>query len=317
MSGSRSPRTPSPGTPSPDGPSPEEAGYSRPTSVSEMDTRMADQISPEGLQAAQDYRAAPSDVFVVTPPKCGTTWMQQIVHGLRTRGSMDFDNINDVVPWLQLAHDTGRDLNASQGARPHAFKTHNPLGDVPAGGRYIVVVRDPRDALLSHYRFFEGAFFEAGSIDVETFATEFYLPRARVHQHVLAAWPRRDDPDVLMLCYENIKADLPGAVARVARFVDIPLDADLLETVVRQSDIRFMQQHGSKFDDLAVFEAMRHRMRMPPTDSMSKVVDGHVGASASRVPESTKQQLAAAWTADVTPSTGLTSYEALRQELAT
>jgi len=38
----------------------------------------------------------------VTPPKCGTTWMQQIVHGLRTRGSMDFNEITRVVPFLYL-----------------------------------------------------------------------------------------------------------------------------------------------------------------------------------------------------------------------
>mgnify|MGYP002841970148 CR=1 FL=1 len=30
-----------------------------------------------------------SDVFVVTYPKCGTTWMTQIVHALRTRADID------------------------------------------------------------------------------------------------------------------------------------------------------------------------------------------------------------------------------------
>jgi len=290
-------------------------GFRRPTSVPDLLDRMASMVTPEGAQAALDYQASPTDVFVVTPAKCGTTWMQQIVHGLRTRGSMDFENINDVIPWLQLAYDSGQDLRAPQGAQPHAFKTHSELDAVPEGGRYIVVVRDPSDALLSYYRFAEGAFFESGSIDVETFARELFLPRAALNGHILASWPRRNDSDVLMLCFENIKADLPGTVQRVAEFLDVPLDAELLEIVVRQSDIGFMKQHESKFDDLALFESFRHRMRLPPTASMSKVRDGSIGASIGGIPDSIRQQLAEAWTAEVTPATGLATYEDLRLAL--
>ncbi len=294
----------------------DETTYRRPTSVPEMLDRMDTFVTPEGTAHWQAYRAEPSDVFVVTPAKSGTTWMQQIVHGLRSRGSMDYDNINDVVPWLQTAYDNGQDLNAPQGVRPQAFKTHNPLSEVPEGGRYIVVVRDPKDALLSHYRFFEGAFFEAGSIDIETFAREFFMPRQAGAQHVLAAWPRRHDPDVLMLCFENIKTDLPRTVELVARFVGVPADAELLEVVVRQSDIGFMKQHGAKFDDLDLFESIRHRLRLPLTQTMSKVVDGDVGSSATGVPDPVKAELELAWTTTVTPATGLASYEDLRRELA-
>ncbi|MEO1935709.1 MAG: sulfotransferase domain-containing protein [Myxococcales bacterium] len=42
----------------------------------------------------------PSDIFLATYPKCGTTLIQQIVHGLRTVGDMDFRDISGVVPWL-------------------------------------------------------------------------------------------------------------------------------------------------------------------------------------------------------------------------
>ena len=300
-----------------------EDAYSRPTSVPEMRARMESFVTPEGLKIAQEYRPAPSDVFVVTPPKCGTTWMQQIVHGLRTRGSMDFDNINQVVPWLQMAYDMGQSLEDPQGARPHAFKTHSPLGEVPKGGRYIAVLREPTDALMSQYRFFEGAFFETGSIDIETFARDFYLTRSEfppsgiaVHSHLLASWSRRHDPDVLLLCYENMKADLPSTVERVAQFIDIELDQELLKLVVRQSSIEFMKLHENKFDDSEALESIRHRMKLPPTPSLSKVVDGQVGASSTTVPDVIKQQIRQAWTTEVTPHTGLATYHDLIQELS-
>jgi len=290
-------------------------GYRRPTTVPEMQERMQHFVTPEGLERALAYQAEPSDVFVVTPPKCGTTWMQQIVHGLRTGGSLDFDNINDVVPWLQMAHDVGRELDAPQVARPHAFKTHSPLDEVPQGGRYIVVVRDPKDALLSHFRFFEGAFFEPGSIDLETFSRDFAESGSAVHRHVLAAWSRRHDADVLLLAFENMKADLSGTVERVARFIGVDVDDEVLEVVVSQSSFEHMVQHADKYDDAAYFDLIRHRLELPPVAALSKVAEGKVGTAASAMPVSVRQGLAAAWTAEVTPHTGLESYDDLREQL--
>ena len=138
----------------------QQENYTRPTTIEEVHERMKDFATPEGWQRGLAYKPDPTDVFIVTPPKCGTTWMQQIVHGLRTRGSMDFDEICRVVPWINMAHDVGIDLYAPQVAHPRAFKTHSTLDEAPKGGKYIIVVRDPCDALLSDYHFFEGMFFE-------------------------------------------------------------------------------------------------------------------------------------------------------------
>jgi hypothetical protein len=95
----------------------------------------------------------PTDIFVVTYPKCGTTWMQQIVHGLRTNGSMDFEEISEVMPWTIVAHDCGQDINSEQVASPRAFKSHECYEEVPKGGKYIYVSREPREVLVSFYHF--------------------------------------------------------------------------------------------------------------------------------------------------------------------
>jgi len=169
--------------------------YSRPTSIKEMQERMQNFATDESWQRGLDYKPAATDVFIVTPPKCGTTWMQQIVHGLRTRGSMDFDEIGRVVPWLNMAHDMGIDINAPQVANPRAFKTHTTLDETPKGGKYIVILRDPKDALVSHFHFFEEFFFEKGSVNLETFAREHYIPRRNIHNHLLSLWGRHKDKE--------------------------------------------------------------------------------------------------------------------------
>jgi hypothetical protein len=241
--------------------------------------------------------------------------MQQIVHGLRTRGSMEFDEIGRVVPWINIAHDVGIDIYAPQVAHPRVFKTHSTLDEAPKGGRYIVVVRDPSDALLSEYHFFEGMFFEAGSIDLAAFARGYFIPRHDIWRHILSFWHRREDEDVLPLCYENMKSDLPRTVERVANFVGVPLDDELKRIVLRQSDIEFMRQHKEKFEERLLRKARGAAMRLPSDGRLYKVRNGRVGESEGRVSDEIKSEFDRIWLEEITARTGLRSYEDLRKEL--
>ena len=56
------------------------------------------------------WRPRPSDVVISPFAKCGTTWLQQTFHTLRTRGDMDFDDISRVVPWIETSTLLGLDL---------------------------------------------------------------------------------------------------------------------------------------------------------------------------------------------------------------
>lgn len=295
----------------------QQENWTRPTTMEDVRERMKNFATPEGWRRGLDYKPDPTDVFIVTPPKCGTTWMQQIVHGLRTRGSMDFDEICRVVPWINMAHDVGIDLYAPQVADPRAFKTHSTLAEAPKGGKYIVVVRDPGDALLSDYHFFEGMFFERGSVTLEAFARGYFFPLREIWSHVLSFWDRRGDDDVLPLCYENIKTDLPGTIERVANFIGIGLDDELRQIVVRQSDITFMQAHQEQFEDHITRTARCAAMRLPLDGRLNKVRNGQVGESRKHLSDEIRKELDDVWRAEITATIGLNSYEDLRAELTT
>src|ERR671922_1915726 len=103
----------------------------RATTLAELRERRGTLASDESLRRGILFRPRATDILIATYPKCGTTWLQQIVHGLRTRGSMDFDEITAVVPWIELAFDVGIDLEAPQVAEPRAFKTHLSWDEVP------------------------------------------------------------------------------------------------------------------------------------------------------------------------------------------
>lgn len=290
----------------------------RATSVPEILTKFENFRTPEGEAHGLAYQPDSTDVFIVTPAKCGTTWMQQIVHGLRTRGSMDFDEITRVVPWIEMAKDMGIDIYAPQAAKPRAFKTHRNLNDLPRGGKYISVIRDPKDAMLSLYRFFEGWIFEKGSISLEEFALQFYIGTdgRGYWDHIHALWDRRNDSDVLPLCYENMKQDLSGAVETVADFMEIELDDELKDVVVKQSDFKFMNEHNHKFDDHIVRETRNAICNIPPDGTTSKVKNGNVGESKLHVSQEVLNTFDRIWQEEITATIGVMSYEDLRNQLA-
>src|SRR5882757_1875779 len=120
-------------------------------------------------ESVRSYRPRASDVVIASFANCGTTWLQQMFHALRTRGDMSFEEISTVVPWIETAVSLSLDLDAPQCAEPRGFKSHLSYPEIPKGSRYVISVRDPKDVLISSYRFNEGWFFEPGAISITDF----------------------------------------------------------------------------------------------------------------------------------------------------
>ena len=139
------------------GPMPVERGGDAavPAGIRALRQRLGGLETEAGRLAGLALAPRSDDVFIATSPKCGTTWVQQIVHSLRKRGDLDFDEISCVVPCLEFSETLGIPLDVDQVARPRAFKTHCWYEHCPKGGRYIVVARDPTDVAVSFYKFFE------------------------------------------------------------------------------------------------------------------------------------------------------------------
>lgn len=286
----------------------------RPASIDEMRAAMARFATSEGVEKGLSFKPLPTDVFISPFAKCGTTWMQQIVHGLRTGGSMEFDEITEVVPWVEMAHDAGFDLE-NQVADPRAFKSHCSYDEIPKGGKYITVFRDPADACLSLYRFFEGWYFEKGSIGLDEFVTDYYLRRdnANSYWHHAASWWRvRDRADVLLFAYEDLKDDLSGAVERVADFIGIPLTRELKAVVVEQSGFDFMKRHASQFDDHLIRKYSDAASGLPPGGESNKVATGTAGAAKPALSGAAHAALATKWADTLDTEFGLADYAALR-----
>lgn len=262
---------------------------------------------PESIKA---YRPRPTDVVITPFGKCGTTWLQQTFHTLRTGGDMDFDDISRVVPWIETAKGLGLDINAEQRAEPRGFKSHLAYDAIPKGAKYVVSLRDPKDALVSMYRFMEGWFLEPGPVTIEDFAAP-WIASGDFHKHLVSWWNARHEPNVLVFSYEGMTADPEGHIRRLAAFCGIPLTDDLLALTLERSSIGYMLQHKDKFDDAMMRALSEVRCNLPPGSDSAKVRKGGVGGHKAELPAAIAAQLDARWTELVTPATGFADYAAL------
>jgi hypothetical protein len=283
-------------------------------SLAEMREIQSRLFTPEQIgKAISSFRPRPTDVVIAPFGKSGTTWLQQVFHTLRTRGDIDFDDISRVVPWIETAEVLGLDLAASQRAEPRGFKSHLPYEAVPKGGKYVISFRDPKDVVVSLYRFMEGWFLEPGAVSLETFARDL-LQRwdggADYWGHLLSWWRVRDEPNVLLFTYEQMSDDPVGTVRSLAAFCGIPLDDDLLALALERTSLDYMLSHKDRFDDRLMREASEQRCNLPPGSDSAKVRRGKVGGHREELPAELGEALDAAWRSRVTPETGFADYAA-------
>ncbi len=205
------------------------------------------------------FQALESDVLITTAPKAGTTWMQQILYQMRSDGDPDFDNIDAVVPWLELP----RKGNSWQQVlddydtlpRPRLFKTHCTAEQTPGIGTasIILTVRDPRECCVSFYHHLMNMTDEAreasGHQRPASFAVHVdnWLEFAAWYRNVKSWWPYRNHEKVLLLRYQDMKRDLGAGVDRIAAFLGWELNSEQKSKVLEFSSFDWMKAHDEKF----------------------------------------------------------------------
>lgn len=238
------------------------------------------------------------DVVISVPAKSGTTWTMNIVHQLMTGGTDAFEDIYAEVPWIEfLPHPslTPEAVVARVAAMPRdrrrAFKTHSAPPELPylAPGhgpavRYVVVLRNPEEALVSFRPFLEkhaDDWFALWQMpraalcraDFETFYHEVvdaHGMQGMFFGFLAAWWPLRHAPNVLFLHYADMKRDHEGSIRRIAAFIGAEPGAARWPAVLEYTSFAWMKRHE------AMFEA-RSTGPVPPLRPGAMVRQGEAG----------------------------------------
>jgi len=236
-------------------------------------------------------------------------WVLQICHQLRTKGDMSFEEISNVVPWIETAYDIDLDVDTLEQPAPRLFKTHawrNHL-NISDEAKYIVVNRRPMDAAVSFFYFMQGWFFEEGTISLDAFVKRFFLERGEPvsiqknpsYWHFLTSWlPMRTNKNVLWLWYENMRTEHRETVVKIAEFLGFDKnDKDLIDLVVHNSTFDFMKENEPKFDEHPWKMKRNVTIGLKPEAGMktSKVMHGFKTNRDRTVSEETLQMFEQKW----------------------
>lgn len=242
------------------------------------------------------FQARATDVLITTAPKAGTTWMQQILHQLRSGGDTDFQSIDQVVPWLELPRDGKSTTEILAGYEavpdPRIFKTHCTWQQTPGvdTARIILTSRDPRDCCISYYHHVMDMTDEArervGTDKYKTFDDVFegWMQYAAWYRNMQSWWPHYNDSNLLWLRYEDMKSDLPGSIDRLLDFLGWECSDQRRRNAIEFSSFAWMKAHSEKF----IQQGLSEKPLFKPGGFIRK---GSVGDHKTRLSSGQEQQV--------------------------
>jgi len=217
-----------------------------------------------------DFAFRDDDVVIATYAKSGTTWMQQIVGQLIFAGDPAV-NVSELSPWMDLRVPPKPVKLAAVEAQTHRrfLKTHLPVDALVLSpkAKYVFVARDGRDvvwSLYNHHARANALWYEAlndspGRVgpaiappveDIRRYFLDWLdrdgHPFWPYWENIRGWWAIRDLPNVHVVHYADLKADLAGEIARIARFLGIAVDPADFAAIVAHCRFDWMKRHAAQ-----------------------------------------------------------------------
>ncbi|CAI9776468.1 unnamed protein product [Fraxinus pennsylvanica] len=226
----------------------------------------------KGVMLAQDHFVArPTDIFLATFPKCGTTWLKALAFTIVNRNRYDFSdhplltkNPQALFPFLEIFslrdHENEDELEIS--SSPRLFSIHTPYPHLPesvrswaSACRIVYVVRDPKDVFVSSWYHMKK--IRSKELPQLTIEECFKMFCEGVYQfgpywdHVLGFWnaSMQSLDKVLILTYEDLKKNPIDSAKKMAKHLGHPFSVDEEKNGIVEETVKLCS-----FDNLSNLE---------------------------------------------------------------
>ncbi|KAI3682611.1 hypothetical protein L1987_82704 [Smallanthus sonchifolius] len=192
------------------------------------------------MQIQNHFNHHPTDIFLTSFMKSGTTWLRSLMFTILNRSRFDFSDHpllrkgpHDCFPVLDTCKPEDYAVTDNS---PRLFATHFPhkmlpssITDPSSGCKFVYVCRDPKDVLVSMWHFVDKlrpkelpplSFDEVFNLFCE--GVMIYGP---YWDHVLGFWNAalQSPEKILFFKYEEMKKDPEGHVKKLAKFMGVPI----------------------------------------------------------------------------------------------
>lgn len=184
------------------------------------------------------FKALPGDIFVGSYPRSGSTRAQYVIWALLHPGERlpDFHTLlTREFPCIEVVDaDTVSPKNGS----PRLVKHHLPFAFSPNGPdtKHVVVLRNPFDVCASNHihvqKTYDGEFKDFFECFVRG-----EVPFGDYFDHIESWYERRQDKNVLLLCYEDMVREPVRAVRMIAEFLGLTASEERLKEVAEETEL--------------------------------------------------------------------------------
>lgn len=217
-----------------------------------------------------DWRFRDDDVIIGTYAKSGTTWTQQIVGQILLGPDPELPT-SQLSPWIDMRLPPREMKLPPLEAQAHRrfVKTHLPVGALRWSdkAKYIYIGRDGRDVMWSMYNHHAG--FNAMAYDAinnspgrvgppldpppddiciyfrDWLARDGY-PFWPFWENIRSWWEVRDQSNVMLIHFAELKADMAGSMRRIAEFLGAAVKPESWPEIERYCTFEWMKANAAK-----------------------------------------------------------------------
>lgn len=204
---------------------------------------------PENLKAMEDFEARHDDVMLAAYPKCGFNWMVAVLQKIVSASTGT--EAKKGPPLLEFFDPETQKL-LSQEPSPRFLGIHMHPDNIPPSfaakkTKILVVFRNPKDTAVSFYHFCKNNPVLPTPESWDAFYTEFMsgdVAWGSYFDHAEAWEKHMDDPNVMIVTYEDLKEDLDKGVRQISQFFNFPLTEEQIQTISEGSTFSSMKEQS-------------------------------------------------------------------------
>ncbi|XP_014912284.1 sulfotransferase 6B1 [Poecilia latipinna] len=204
----------------------------------------------EHLKCLDGLEARDDDIMLVAYPKCGFNWMVGVMKKIIAEATQ-MKNESRMPPLIEFF---GPEVlkAAVEAPSPRFLGTHLHPDIMPSSfsekkTKTVVVFRNPKDTLVSYYHFCNNNPV-LPSVQWDSFFSQFMkgdVGWGSYFDHALAWNQRMDDPNVLVVTFEDLKQDLSTGIQQICSFIGFSLTEAQVQQVAAASTFNAMKESSA------------------------------------------------------------------------